>query len=97
MTWAPSKALQDALIDRYDVEDEPELYPPELVAALKRIDELETIGDGSSQYDPEFMFSVEGYIVDDGLVGVHPNASDRVKEEWMKIWRSRKANPNALT
>ena len=97
MSRAQSKEMRDFFVHKDNVEDEPWLYPPELVAALKHIDELDANGGSPSQYDPEFMFSVEGYIVDDGIVGVHPSAPDRVKEEWMQYWRDSKANPNVLT
>ena len=40
-------------------------------------------------------FSVEGFIIQDGLIGIRSDAPEDVKVQWMDIWRMMKANPLA--
>ena len=98
-----SEGFKKHAVHGFHVVKEPELYPKELVDALNRLYEYEmAIAKGqpvdklsiSDITSTDGMFSIEGYIIESsGIVGIHPNAPDEVKEEWMVYWRSRKEHP----
>jgi len=91
--WICSPETVDVMVGKKDIEREPHLYPKEIVEALGRIEEMESIEMGSSM-EPEFRFAYEGWIIQDcGLVGLRPGASDLAKKEWMNYWEACKALP----
>ena len=79
--WAPSDELEANMVYVMDVLNEPDIYPKELVEALR---------NQEKGILPGFMEekSIEGYIIQPGVVGVHPDAPKAVKDEWMEYWRS---------
>jgi len=84
--WSPSKETREALVWASDIEDEPQLYPKEVVDALKRIEEMEAVSPGSS-CDHDFMYGIKGYVIrDSGVVGIRPDAPEIAKREWACHW-----------
>jgi len=86
--WLPSRELMDNMVGMMSVIDEPDIYPKEVVAALRDLHE------GKSSYDYETMYSFQGYIISTGTVGIRPDAPSAVREEWMMHWNRVKNSPD---
>ena len=78
--WVPSAELMKNIVYIDDVLNEPDIYPAELVEALRELRQAATEGRNQNFFN---MYSIEGYVISAGMVGVCPNAPQSVKDEWM--------------
>jgi len=68
---------------------EPDIYPDELVASIRRLEQ-----DESLELSIDEQYSIRGYIIHRWIVGIHPKAPDSAKKEWMEHWQKEKDNPD---
>jgi len=80
------RILMDTL-DIVDSESHPELFPPEVLKALLDVDK------DPERNDHERMFRFKGWIIQEGLVGIRPDAPQSSNDEWMEYWRFQRDNP----
>ena len=85
--WTHSNEFLKNVVGMMDVLDNPDIYPKELIDALRDLHE------GKTKRNYNTMYSIRGYIVHGGWVGVRPDAPQAVKDEWMEFWTSKKDNP----
>jgi len=85
--WIHSDELFKNVVGMMDVLNGPDVYPKELVNALRDLHE------GKTKHDYNTMYSIRGYIVQRGWVGVRPDAPQTVKDEWMEFWTALSKNP----
>jgi len=87
MEWAPSSELRGKTLSSGDSVTHPELFPEEVLNALKEM---------KNDTEPRTRarkFRFEGWIIQSGIVGVRSDVSQAGKEEWMRYWERMKIFP----
>jgi len=95
--WSPSGGLKEALICAGYVLSHPSDFPEGVVNALKKLSSVDKFGQPKSPEAIEVYkkrFDFEGFIITlSGTVGIVPDCSPEVREEWMTYWRRVKSDP----